>query len=429
MNNAHHIEEHDLSRFALNDPKQKREDRESIARHLSSCDGCRALFEEIQSYYSGVSEELRVNTELGNRRKKEIMRQFPLPDVWKEPVSSMAPLRRVPAIAFVWHVVRKHPVYAGGGIGLFALTIFALVNYVLVPAVDNNPFDYRLNDDQKVLQIINKGNKVLWEKPWSGNTNYGQWEGLQNIVYTVIVDIDRNGKNEVVTIIPESGKKISGQNTIRAYTSDGKILWERIFGIPVAYRNQEYPNDYFAKDLTYRIVGNTVELYLMLVHTHSPVIIYRLNSSGEILGSYIHQGHFSGIQMIDADGDGIDDLVACGINDELDRPAIVVLDPDKIVGETEATPTRGFKKIPSVAEIFYLIVDTKPEDKVFRTVFLPGTKLREGKLSVRYYGKYGWMFSVAFEPGMKLIAVNETDQGRETYGEKVQLKIGMERSM
>lgn len=263
---------------------------------------------------------------------------------------------------------------------------------------------------------------MLWGKPWSGNYKYGQWEGLQNIVYTVIVDIDRNGKNEVVTIVPESGKKISGQNTIRAYTSDGTLLWERIFGIPVAYRKQEYPNDFFAKDLTYRIVGNTVEIFLMLIHTHSPVIIYRLSSSGEILGSYIHQGHFSGIQMIDADGDGSDDLLACGVNDELDRPAIVVLDPDKIVGETEATPTRGFGKESSVAEKYYLIVDTVPKDKVWRTVFLPGTKLREGKLNMRYHDKNGWMFSVAFDYGMKLIAVNETDQARESYGEKVQLK-------
>jgi hypothetical protein len=406
----------------MNDPLQDREERENIVRHLRSCDGCRTLFEEMQHYYDGVQKELSSNPDLGRRRKKEIMQQSPLPELWSRPVATMIPRRSVPTLAHVLHFTRRHPVFAGGGFGLFVIMIFSFTYYLIVPAIDNGPYDYRLDDDMKMLQIVNKRNKVLWETSWFGNHNINEWAGSQNINYCVLVDIDRDGKNDVITIVPELGKKRSERNIVSAYKSDGTLLWERGYGAPVTYRGQEYPNDYAAKDLTIRVRGETVEIFLMVVHNHSPSFIFRINSTGDVIGSYLHMGHFSGIQIMDADGDGDDDLVACGVNDELDRPAIVVLDPDKIVGETEAITTRGFGKTPSNAELISLIVDSVPDDKVFRTVFLPGVQLREKKLIFRYSSNEGVVFSVAFALGMKLYTVNETDQGRKSFGDNILTK-------
>ncbi len=85
----------------------------------------------------------------------------------------------------------------------------------------------------------------------------------------------------------------------------------------------------------------------------------RYDPSWNVLGEYWHFGNFRAGYAVDLENNGIDELILIGSNDagpgDADNvPVIVVLDPSKIIGESEATSTMGFGFPASQAELYYI---------------------------------------------------------------------------
>ncbi len=119
--------------------------------------------------------------------------------------------------------------------------------------------------------------------------------------------------------------------------------------------------------------GAGIEIVASVQHYRSPTVVARLNGRGELLGEYRHFGHLYSPQTVSSSAVSGDLVVLIGSNDVDSTsggefPVIVVLDPSKISGRSEATTTRGFGFPSSMAEVVYIRIPYSDMDNAVDAV-------------------------------------------------------------
>jgi hypothetical protein len=428
----HHIDEHTLELYALKADEITGKVDE-IEDHLRECHGCRALVEEMQGYYSDLDEELKqpsapeVSTETAIARRQMHLRPH------YEPFAP--PMRYQPntPLARMFYFARRHPV----PIMLSSFAIVGLLGWFLNDAIrlfspekkitDLNPTSYYLNTATGFLEIRNKEDQKLWEMASNKLDGALKNEEEINIKTTIITDLDNDGKNEILTILPPVGAETDKRNSLRIYSSDKKLIREIPFGRPIKYKDTQYLNTFSSEGLIVDNFGaDKKQIIVFSRNDRSPIVISRLNADGKNLGEYWHFGHIMGMYALDVTGNGRKEIVICGFNDVLDNdhkefPMIAVLNPMNINGETESLSTPGFGLSKSEAELFYIQLPRTDLDNVLQLTpgvqglmgsdenslkFTTMTKMTNGEV---YY------FDYVFTRELKLLlvkSVNTTDQLR-----------------
>ena len=108
-----------------------------------------------------------------------------------------------------------------------------------------------------------------------------------------------------------------------------------------------------------RSQNSSIQILVSASNQRSPFFTARLDAKGNILGRYWHYGTLGHQYLVDIDGSNEKKLILCGVNDIEEGTngsfaVIAVLDPAKIIGESESAATRGFGKTTSTAEICYV---------------------------------------------------------------------------
>ncbi|MEK9138027.1 MAG: hypothetical protein AAB393_12950, partial [Bacteroidota bacterium] len=114
------------------------------------------------------------------------------------------------------------------------------------------------------------------------------------------------------------------------------------------------------------------EIFVMAGNPRSPCYVARLDVQYNTVGEYWHFGHFGGLSFADVDGDSTLELLVWGQNNTEDTtqgeyPAIVVLDPAKIVGKGKSLLSPGFHLPFSDAELFYIRLPLTDVNRVLHT--------------------------------------------------------------
>ena len=187
---------------------------------------------------------------------------------------------------------------------VFILT--AVISFFILRDIDTNPHSFRV--DGAFLYAVNKNGKVLWEK--KAVTSKSQIEDPLLLKGQVkIVDIDSDGRNELLTTIEElvNAKPDSEYSKITCYDSNGESLWSYSFKDKVTSKRTRLPSFYATNIIdTVTISGRK---NLVLFANNSPSFssaIYRLDlKTGKRLpGTFWCSGHTVNGILKDINKDG-----------------------------------------------------------------------------------------------------------------------------
>ncbi len=359
-----HIDEHTLELYALKaDEISGRVDE--IQEHLSECHGCRALVEEIVQYYDELKLEMQKLPEAELSTEQAIVRRQIHLKPYYEKFAPPAHYRPNTPLAKMFYFVRYHPV----AVGISSFAIVGLLGWFLNDAIrsftaekkitDTNPSYTYINSAAEKLEIFNKNHDLLWSIPTPEATSNLTAE--QNKKTTVVTDLDGDGKNEVVTVLNLLGGDQVNRNVLRIFSSDKQQAREISFGRAIKFRDRQYQSDFLSQSLLVEDFGNTgnKEIVVSVNNIRSPSFISRLDNKGNVIGEYWHFGQCTRIHTIDLNGNGKKEIALSVTNDLNDTthkefPAVIVLAPEKIVGQTESSCTPGFGFPKSEAEVFYI---------------------------------------------------------------------------
>jgi len=356
-----HPTEHTLELFVLQSANIRR-DRERIAGHLEACDDCRARVEEISAIYREAesvfeSEDIRrvLDTNAVTRSVRD-------PVLFEHPGHPVVPERRRSRLRELREIVRQNPIVTGfGGLALVGACAVAAMTLSRTTPADSNPALYQYNAGGNFLEIYNNDDQKLWQRViWDAARTLDGEVGV-GLQYTRIMDLDRDGRNEVVTLaLLKTGDDRPRADMLTVFEADKSIRFSKALGLPSRYGTRVYDDRFGAqKIIELETPAGAPELLISLAHHRSPYVLERLNANGDRIGEYWHYGHLRSLQTVRIDGEPLEVLAAAGINDAADTAggsfgAIVILDPRKIDGPGESGLTPHFGLPMTVAELYYV---------------------------------------------------------------------------
>ncbi len=413
-----HYDEHTISQFLLN-PERQDAEWTSFLEHIRVCYSCREMYDELNAFYAALHEERNLlpgRTERGTHNLIRTWREERVPVTrsrnWKD------------RAAVISRVVRERPVVTAGISTLsIALLLFALLLRTTI--TDRNPVHAITDDDARALEVYNNSNQKLWEEHWASQERYGEAEVADHLTLSAVADIDGDGRNEVLTVLP-FGNSATQQEwaTLRVYGADSKHLLQEPLGHDAHFKGQAIESTFTAVMLTIGRDGpdGKPTLLIALKNRHSTSVLLRLAHQGTVLGEYWHYGHFESFHMTDLHGDGRQKIILCGINDAIERAVVSVVDPEKIVGLTESSATPGFGYRPSVAEEYYVELPKSvfEDDRIARGRASYVYSENKQSLSIGYgYGHNSSMLDYVFSRKMVIQQINASDDAHVRFDEYV----------
>ncbi|MFH0992043.1 MAG: hypothetical protein V1799_18715 [bacterium] len=412
-----HYDEHKLELFVRKSDLIA-EERKDIELHLSGCNGCRELADQISQFYSELDTSLRGQVALP-ARKDEIVVARPEVVHYSTPSISRLPAR-------MWAFALNRPIAASiSTIGAIAIVVGAMSVIPWITSIgDKNRdlFEVHANAALGRLEALNRNSDTVWTLPWISSYQPSPDDRKLGRTAFVVADPFGNGEWLVFSIIPELGvsPQKNGIVIVQAYDDEKNQTFATPLGEDFAFVGKPFAMNFLGRGIVVDdFSGKGVKDIIVGVdHYDSPSVIYRLDGNGNVLGSYWHYGRVSGLFSIDLRKDGRKQLVLCGINDVLQKAMLAVLNPERIKGKSEATTTPGFGFTKSVAEEYYI---TFPSCDLWDLGDLPKprvTKIIGGgdrfEASVEDASSKG-IFRFVFSSNMDCLSVTSVDDTKRNY--------------
>lgn len=372
---VHHI----LEMFVLGSATVRTE-RPRISGHLAECPDCRRIAGEIEQFYTEAERHASAERhELlppgAISRALDLLPEAYPRSVALKPVS-------LPLSVRVARFCRVHPVAAG----TFSVLGFALlVAGVLVPISvfrEVNPSYKHYNFQRNVLEVYDRDDRLLWEKPVADVSALARREELYKSSQISIGDLNGDGSNEVVMLAPvtlESGE-IAG-NMLMVFDRRGRETVRLRLGGTISFAVRSYDGKAYGGSGLGIVSGpGGKEIVAVICNWRSPSVVVRLDPRGTVLGEYWHYGHLIAMNIVHSPDLTGDRIIMTGINDGQDTsgirfPVLAVLDPSKIIGKTEASTTRGFGLPVSSAEVRYIRLAGCDMDRAIKSLPVIRNKL------------------------------------------------------
>lgn len=344
-----HYSEHSLDLYIRNS-EQNASEREEIKRHLSQCAACRAIADDLRAFYDLAESKNKLLKESSESENAVVV----LPEyIRTRPLKHIQMPHSLPQR--VWHFVRKRPIVSGMSF-LTTVTAIVFLLQTFSSKQSTNPEYLRVNNALSQLEVYNHESQLLWLLPWSMNKYSSVQEESWNNSSSAVSDIDGDGKNEILSIIPTLNHQDHGKGKIvlQVYSADKRLVFMKDLGESLQYGNDEYLPQFMPRGIIVEDFDGDgkKEIIVGAPHRHSPYILYRLDAQGNIVGKYIHYGHFWGIYPVVFEGKKM--IVLCGIDDKYDKPVIVVLNPQKLIGTTYSSTHPEFGMSAMQSEVYHI---------------------------------------------------------------------------
>jgi hypothetical protein len=421
-----HIEEHILERYALNPDGDTITQsggitKEYIEQHLTECHGCRETLERIRTFYTNLNtrfENIQEDTVSSSQSLTRVERH-----ITAKENSDIQFYEELP-ITFWGKIIysaKKHPVAAGSS--TFALFAFVAVLFMtFIPAkMDANPDNLAYDEVNNLVVIQNKEYEPLWKFPAQTVRDINTKYAFSSRPF-ILSDIDNDGKNEFLT----SAMKVDDNGSsskLRVYDDNNELLFEYAPTERVRFRERIYDERFFTRIVDIMKNNETGEKLIVVTSSsgRSPSCINILSTSGKVLGAYYHFGDLA-TMFRDTLTDGKEYLFLAGTCDieEFEKKkyssyaVFIVIDPSKIIGNTEASHTPGFGYPTSTGEIYYVrlpLSDIDLASDAFRASALKASQSNNAIIMRTNSGDAdkSWDFDYTFDRNLVVQVVKTSD--------------------
>jgi hypothetical protein len=354
-----HLDEHTIELYVAGSIRVA--DRKSaIEEHLAGCPTCRDLADRMKSYYQDFEQALaeRDGTSVG-RSDAVVKSRRPLTPRYERHAKAVR-VERGGGVARVFKFARQHPMATIGGSGILIGGLALLLNAVIPGKTHyENPAYCVYSHDQGLIEIRNAENKNLWTL--STKLFLRRAVTTDQVTFsrsTLVRDLNGDGRNEVITILPLGEE--TNNHTLRAFDGPDRLLVKKSFSEPFQYLDRTYSSNIDFGSLIVEDIGKDGHPEVWITgnsRDRSPSVTIRMDGEGNVLGKYWHFGQLREVYCARLGDDHKKQIILTGMDDAEDTthnefPVIVVLDPEKVVGETRSSRSTGFAFPVSDAEVF-----------------------------------------------------------------------------
>ncbi len=170
-------------------------------------------------------------------------------------------------------------------------------------------------------------------------------------------DINGDGRAEVLFALKTQDEFNEGR--ILCFNDRGKLLWDFAAGRELLYGDAIYARDYRVAGIgLHDFDGDGLPKIFFFAYQKPdfPCQLGVLNAKGELIGEYWNSGFFSDIVFLDIDGDGRDEVLAAGLNNEYGKGCLVAFAPDRISGSSpQRNPAFLCRDLAPGSELFYVL--------------------------------------------------------------------------
>lgn len=238
---------------------------------------------------------------------------------------------------------------------LTAILLTMVLTYFLALDFDDNPATY--SADGRTLYIKNKNGKVLWKKAINFN-DYGKTDQRESTINVRILDIDGDGKNEVLLQNEfNQATNYIDNDTLRCYDEEGKVIWRYALNDLVTSKREIIDNRYGVNILDTLTLYGIKCLFLWSANIHSfSSAIYNIDlKTGQRLpGTLWCSGHVVDALLKDINNDGKKDIVAIGYDNGYEDGVLFGYEIDTLTKVRFTTDSYLIRNYPVAELITYL---------------------------------------------------------------------------
>ncbi len=251
-----------------------------------------------------------------------------------------------------------------GLIPLAAAAVFLIVS----PSAskDGQPADFHLRGS--TLIILAENGKEIWRKDLKiddldDEASYRarfQTVDLNStagdrLPVLAIKDIDGDGRNEVLFAVRRRQDRY-GRGIVFCFDNRGVELWRFVAGGEMRFGGRSYSPDYRISGFATHDFSGNGRLETAVISNQFPqwpCQLALLDCRGRKLGEFWNSGYLRDIAFQDIDGDGRDEIVAVGINNQY-GPCLAVFDPGRVSGCSPQSGEFRSDTLPPGSEEYYL---------------------------------------------------------------------------
>ena len=298
-------------------------------------------------------------------------------------------------------------------LGAIAVLVLAGAFFLLrVPRVKRQPADFSI--EGPVFIALDKGGRELWrwdtgmedllpEAFYRRNFQVKHPEEGGILPLLVIKDINSDGDAEVL-FAPKRGSDQTGEGWLYCFDREGYEIWSFPAGKELHCGGTVYSPDYriygfYCHDLE---GDGLIETVVKAYHAPDwPCQLAVLDASGNSIGEFWNAGYLVDLIFHDIDGDGRDELIAGGVNNEYKGGCLVVFDTRKIAGSSPQTGKYACEGLGPGSMLYYVTVPYTDVAEAmghsvagFRHVCVTANNRIRGTTSTSLYYEFG--FDLAF---------------------------------
>jgi hypothetical protein len=231
--------------------------------------------------------------------------------------------------------------------------------------VRRQPADFRI--EGSFFICLDKDGRELWRRDmgvedlqsdqfYHASFQYPHQNSVLPLPLLIMRDIDADGDVEVLFPLCRV-RSASGEGTLFCFDRRGTELWRYEADRTLICGSKVYSPDYRIYGLHVHDINGDGKLETLVESYQAPdwpCELAMLDSEGKTIGEFWNAGQLKGLAFQDIDGDGREELIICGVNNEYRGGCLIVFDTRDIHGGSPQSGEYVCKDIEPGTMLYYL---------------------------------------------------------------------------